>query len=768
MNSSDPALSRRCVWRLALGGFGAIVALVFLLPGDLYLSAPGTDLTGQFIAWRAFAADSIRAGHFPLWNPYTYGGQPFLGDFQSAEFYPLNVIFLFLPMARAVNLSFLLHLYILAWGVAYWGRQRGWHPLACALAGFTAALSGPVFPHLYGGHLSNISSLAWAPWILAFLERAWQGPARRPLLLAAACIGLQILGGHVQYCFYTGIAAGLYALRQMVCEREQRWRALPLVAAAYAMGAVLVAAQLLPGFSAVGESVRQGKLDFNFVSMFSFPPENLLTLFSSSFFGGMTVESYWGRAYLWEVSVFIGASGVILAALALFDHERRRLARWDLAVAAILFLLALGSHTPLLRFLYDYVPGFGLFRSQAKFTFPATLFILLVVGAGADALVRGRSATRVFAYSVLSAGVCLLGVGLLLFFQPESIAGLRAFISNSGEGYLGQPGFPPAPSLAVLGRGSAYALLLTGVVVTAGGASLRWMVRWPQLRWVLLILLSAEMMGFAWSSLGLAHDVDVVPQVVSDYIAKNPGDYRVLDTERTNEGYLLGAPDIWGNDPTVLRRYAEFITFAQDKDPSHATQYIGFKFLPPIFSIIRFRMAIMHTGGANYSVTDNPGALPRAVLVPDYRVLPGRDAIFAELFRKGFDPRQQVLLETAPPFPPQSSAEVAASPVTVTELNSDALEIEADTPVPAILLITDLYSHDWHAHPLLGSSQANYEVQPGDYILRAIPVAAGHHHLMVEYQPARLRSGLIISAIAWLVWVMLMVLRLGIREKQHS
>jgi hypothetical protein len=57
----------------------ACVLLVFLLPSDLVFGAADTDLTRQFLAWRAFAADSLRAGHLPGWNPFTFAGQPFLG-----------------------------------------------------------------------------------------------------------------------------------------------------------------------------------------------------------------------------------------------------------------------------------------------------------------------------------------------------------------------------------------------------------------------------------------------------------------------------------------------------------------------------------------------------------------------------------------------------------------------------------------------------------------------------------------------------------------
>lgn len=752
MNFSVPAMTSRCVWRLVLLSVVVVLALVFLLPADLYLSAPGTDLTGQFIAWRAFAVDNILGGHFPLWNPYTYGGQPFLGDFQSAELYPPNVIFLFLPMARAVNLSFLLHLLFLGWGVAYWGSRRGWHFVACAITGLTAALSGPVFLHLYAGHLSNISSLAWAPWILAFFENAWRGPARKPLLLASASVCLQILGGHVQYAFYTGVAAGLFAVVQTFHDRTVRLRALPMVAVVYLAAALLVAVQLLPGLSAVSESVRQGKLDFSFVSMIPFPPENLITAFMPWFFGGMATEEYWGRSLLlWEASVFIGVSGVVLVFFALSDKDCRRKIWPDLVVAALLFVIALGSHTPLLHFLYDYVPGFGLFRAVGKFTFPALLFTLLALGAGADALVRGQLPRKAFAFTVLGFGVLLLAGGIYLESQPAAVDGLRAWLASSHENYLGAPGYPPAPPVEMLGLGAAHALLLAGGVAGIIGIGFIGTKRWPQLRWAPLLLLPVEMLGFAWSGIGVAHNADVVPQIIKSYIAKNPGDYRVLDAERANEGYILGAPDLWGNDPTVLLRYAEFINYSQGRDPNHSTQYTSFTRLPHIFSIIRFRMAILHTGGDKYNITDNPGALPRVLLVPGYQVLPGRDAIFAELFQPNFDPRQKVLLETAPSFQPQT--EIVPGTVQITELSSDSLTLEADISAPAILLITDLFSRDWHVRALPDSSQAHYDLVPGDYILRAIPLSAGHHHLVVEYLPATLRWGMLVSGVAWVIWL---------------
>ena len=83
----------------------AALALVFILPSDALLAGKDTDMASEFVSWRAFLADSLRHGHIPLWNPYTYGGQPFLGGFESAALYPPNLLFVVLPLTPALNFS---------------------------------------------------------------------------------------------------------------------------------------------------------------------------------------------------------------------------------------------------------------------------------------------------------------------------------------------------------------------------------------------------------------------------------------------------------------------------------------------------------------------------------------------------------------------------------------------------------------------------------------------------------------------------------------
>ncbi len=66
----------------------AMFAGVLLLPGDRVLSKFGEDLSTEFVYWRQFGFQELRAGHLVLWNPHVFSGVPFFGGFQAALLYP--------------------------------------------------------------------------------------------------------------------------------------------------------------------------------------------------------------------------------------------------------------------------------------------------------------------------------------------------------------------------------------------------------------------------------------------------------------------------------------------------------------------------------------------------------------------------------------------------------------------------------------------------------------------------------------------------------
>lgn len=747
-----PGTFPRPVWRWLSPAtvVGALIVgallISLLLPKGGAPGAAHTDLVGQFVAWRAFAVESIRSGDFPFWNPHTYSGQPFLGGFQSALLYPPNLIFLVLPLSRALTFSVLLHLILLGWGVAHWARQRGHGWPGAAVAGVALAGSGAVFPHVYAGHLSNLCTMAWAPWLFAAIEEVCAGRRLKGWLLGSAAVALQILAGQVQYVFLLGVAAGLHAVLLTLRDgRGHRW-ALPGLALLVLGGCALAAAQLLPGLAAAGEGVRQGRIAYAFAGSFAFPPENFVTAFAPGFFGH-TLESataYWGRGYPWEMSIFLGVAGVTLAIGGAILRPR---SRWDLAVAGLLILLALGRHLPLHRWLYDYVPGFGSFRGMSKFMFPALLFVAMALAAGADALLRGEWPLRRAGRVLLAVAAVLAAAALAIGLQPGAVAVIGEWIrERAAEELIAPHPFPAsaaAQAAAALGQAAVLSAVLGGALLLA--------TRRRGFRWVPLLLLPLEVLHFAAAQWAVTPVSAAMPDELRRFVAQNPGDYRVLNLVRPNNGFLLGAGDVWGNDPGVLKRYAEFMTFAQGQNPDAATQNLAFTRVHPIHAMLRLRYAFTPTE-AGVQVTQLADPLPRVLLASEHVVRTGRDEVFAALIAADFNPRRRVILEQEPSPTPGPAVAGEGGTVRILGQTSDSLILEAETAAPALLVMTELYSRDWRARALPGSEQTQYAVLPANYILRAVPLAAGRHRIAVEYVPTGWRLGLLISAAAWLAW----------------
>lgn len=194
------------------------------------------------------------------------------------------------------------------------------------------------------GHLPQLAALAWVPLIFCAIDTLFKNGKIEWCWLGMFAVAMQILAGFPQYVFYTGIIAGLYSALRLV--GHWNWGLAAKLLAIYFDGAVLTAVQLLPAIQATQETVRGVPLPFSFAAMFAFPPEKFLTLLGPNLFG--KISSYWGRCYLWETSLFLTVTGLVLAIYAIIYVDYKT--KWiPLTMIFVALLLALGSHTPLFR-----------------------------------------------------------------------------------------------------------------------------------------------------------------------------------------------------------------------------------------------------------------------------------------------------------------------------------------------------------------------------------------------------------------------------------
>ena len=182
--------------------------------------------------------------------------------------------------------------------------------------GAAFAFSGPVYNRITAGHMTPLATLSWMPLTFLATDQIIAGKYLRGMLIGAVSICLQWLGGHPQLVYYTALSTGLYLLLFSPWQK-QFFRIAAVFTAMWMLGSSLAAVQVIPAILASTLSVRSGHMLLEFASSYSFPPENLLTLFVPYPLGDGSHMPYVGRWLIWEVTAYFGVINLMLAITAL-------------------------------------------------------------------------------------------------------------------------------------------------------------------------------------------------------------------------------------------------------------------------------------------------------------------------------------------------------------------------------------------------------------------------------------------------------------------
>ena len=75
----------------------------------------GFDNLKLFYPYRTFTTAELKQGRIPLWNPYVFSGNVHAATYQSAVWYPLNILYFVLPQADAWSVLIFLQPILVGW-----------------------------------------------------------------------------------------------------------------------------------------------------------------------------------------------------------------------------------------------------------------------------------------------------------------------------------------------------------------------------------------------------------------------------------------------------------------------------------------------------------------------------------------------------------------------------------------------------------------------------------------------------------------------------
>ncbi|MGI6368497.1 MAG: oligosaccharide flippase family protein [Anaerolineae bacterium] len=517
--------------------------------------------------------------------------------------------------------------------------------------------------------------------------------------------------------------------------------------------------------------------------------------------GAAVTSTEWGIKNYVEGSGYLGTLPLLLAAVATL---RRREGAGFFALWALFALLCVFG-TPLYRLVYQ-LPGFSQVHTPFRWIYPWSFCVAMLAALGMDALwnstatadapsVRPRGVTEPRSAfrrmldameragsrladwtpaAALAAGLGLLtalAAGMLFAERAGALAdAVMRRLARAPEAFSGGQMF-----LSYEMRN----LLVLGLALVLAGGLLLLRRRFPSAGRIWTVgLVSALLAELFVVGYGFYPRSD--PALVArttpalEWLASQPMPFRIATFGDDailppNTAMLYGLEDVRGYDSIIPRQYVEYM---QATYPQWGLAFNRIAAIPaqhpealdsPLLDMLNVRYvlsseAIDREGYAlayegEILIYENLDALPRAYTVPAARVVPDPAERWEAL--RSMDPRQEVILETAP-SEPLPAGTVADYPLAVAELVHTANEvwITVDLPAPGLLVLADSYSEGWvayirptdldeHADPEEAEQALDIYRANGNW--RAMQVPAGRHVVRVKYSPNAVKFGLYLS-----------------------
>lgn len=754
------------------------------IPGHLTVYKGGhfaSDAIREMYPWKQLAVELMKNGDVPLWNPYAFSGTPLLANMQTAAFYPLNVIFFLIQSfpwawsAYIISAPLFAGLFMLKFL-----RALKLDRPSALIGAIAFSASGYMTAWLEWG--VGTHQLVWLPLSLYAVKRWWDLRKRGYLALFIFSVAATIFAGYPQGAAYNLIIVFTWIL-YLAKGTAKALRAAAtgplIIASAFAIG--LTAVQWLPTAELYFHSAMRGEVSQSLSREGALPLAQLATLIAPDYFGNRVSDDYWAKEsfsgvdYM-DADLYLGVTTLLLALVAVLDRKRRRETRWLIAV--LLMGLLLGTKTPV----SSAISRLGIPVISTGAAAEALLMLVFAVSClgafGMESICRGVQNLQ-----IRRASLFLTGVVALLLFAAFFLDGERSRIARN--------------SLII--PGAAFLIAASTLEFVSRRKKSMTSVR------MLTILVAVELVIHADKLLPFSSPAFAFPKhELIEELRMRAGHDRVTgfwDSEiATNFDTAFRLYSAEGYDPLYIRRYGELvaaagegklpqivprsdadITMGNETNRNRLIDLASIKFIPAKVTVptqiweeeplkydpARFKLVWQKD---RFKIYENLKALPRAKLFYEWEVIRDDAGILARLYDPQFDPYQSVIIEKEPMIervvgvsPRQSSS--AAEPsnrTSITRYEPNLVQIQNESPVPAILLLTDSFYPGWK----VTIDGVVSELMRANYSFRAIAVPPGKHDIIFRYVPKTFLISVLISSIS-LAFLEVMSL-LGYPRKRSS
>ena len=733
-------------------------------PGGFPNKAQGPDVISEIYPWRFFSIDQLKQFNIPFWNPYNFSGNPQMANFQTAVFYPFNILYFIFPFNVSWTLLIMFQPF-LAGIFMYLFLKKGigvedFPSLVGAISfGFCSYMS--VWME-YG----NIgSTLLWLPLALLFVKYYFNNPDLKNIFILSLILSLSILAGYIQGAFYIFLLCFLFYNYLVFSTKgefdKHKKNFVFLLSLVFPF--ILTAFQILPTLQLFLQSTRGGyslsQIEKNLAPIFTW-----ITIFIPDFFGNPATRNYWIDGTYIERVMYPGAVILFFAIYALFNKINFLEKKFFLIVSLVSLVIA--SNLPLVKYFY-LIPIPVISTTIPTRELSIFIFSLIVLGSmGLDLMLKKKNiklkAILVYISFFAITWICVL------------------FISKFSQSF--------SLDLKVSQRNLILPTLFAVFIIFS-----IFLKRKRNFTKILLLAILIFDLFYFFEKITPFSKTDLVyPQTrLISYIQKNgginrfwgygsayiPSNFQSVDKTFSTEG----------NDPLHISSYGELLSTSNNgklpqslprPDANIASGYgasdlktnffrkrildlLGVKYIinkqeskdsfnNPDFSTFPQEDYSLVFKSYPFQVYENKNSVPRFFVTPNYILAKNKQQELSFIYNPKIDLKKTLILQT----PVKVKTDISSTGTAIMLFYSPSdIRIKTVTTGDTLLFLSDNYYSDWEVKV----DEKRSTILLADYSFRAVNIPKGSHVVEFSYNPKSFYSGIIIASLGVFVLFILFI-----------
>lgn len=722
----------------------------------------GSDSIRQIYPWKEFAMEEFKKGQLPLWNPYTFSGQPLAANFQSSVYYPFNVFYFLTDAKNAWILLIVIQPFLGGIFMYLLIKSLQKSTAASLFAAIAFMFSSYLVTWMENGNVSH--SYIWLPLSFWAIIGYFKKPIFRHFLVLTFSLALSVLGGHPQTAIYVYLSVFIFWIYKTWEIKRGSLNNIFIISLSFATSILISAIQLIPTYAFYKISPISLPFSKEVFDRAILPYKNLTTFFASDFFGHPANNNFWSQTY-GDFTPYFGVIPLIFALWAIYKFWGARLTKF-LSIASILFIFS-SVHGPITSFIkVAQIPLIDA-TTPSRFISLSIFFLIVLSALGVDDFLKNSSNKKYlkkFFYFLIPVAAIysvlwLFAIFGQFFLSPketwqENLAVTRRNLILPTLMFLSL-GFLSAITHVALSRAKLSKIFLRNFFITyiflitlVGGIyyTNKFLPVAPK------HFIFPDHPLFTW--LKSEDGLNRFYGRSTAYIDFNfPTHYRVYgaegyDTLRLERYAQLLASSYTGYVPETYLRSDAVFPNEENGYRKRLFELLGIKYLldkedtPKTGNDWNIDERELIWQDNVIQVYRRHPVLPRIFLTSKYYIAKDDEDIIKKIYDQNHD-LQQIILEKEPNI----KIREIDKPIIVPEIikyNPTSVALSSAATYNSLLFISDAYDKDWKVY----IDGIENETLRAHYALRAVAVPAGIHDVVFKYEPKSFVIGAFLTFIS--------------------